>query len=63
MSPPPLREGIQFALSRPDGQPAADGAPPPYLDFLTVLGEFSNRLLEVDKTGKKGVLVYLQVCL
>ena len=37
------------------------GSSPPYLNFLTVLGEFSNRLLEVDKTGKKGVLVYLQV--
>lgn len=57
-----FREGIHFALSRPDSHTVADGTPPPYVDFLSVLGEFSNRLLEVDKTGKKGVLVYLQVC-
>ena len=57
---PPCREGISFVLSsRPDDHVA--GAPPPYIDFLTVLGEFSNRLIEVDRTGKKGVLVYLQV--
>ena len=37
------------------------GTPPPQIDFLAILGEFSNRLLEVDRTGKKGVLVYLQV--
>ena len=55
------REGINFALSRPSGISLADGAPPPYVYFLSVLGEFSNRLLEVDRTGKKGVLVYLQV--
>lgn len=53
------REGINFALSLPDG--ITIGAPPPYVKFLTVLSEFSNRLLEVDRTGKKGVLVYLQV--
>ena len=53
------REGITFALSHPEG--LVEGAPPPYVDFLSVLGEFSNRLLEVDKTGKKGVLVFLQV--
>jgi len=53
------RDGIVFALSQPDG----DGdplAPPPNLDFLLVLSEFSPRLLEVDRIGKKGVAVYLQ---
>lgn len=55
------REGINFALSLPEGHTVTVGAAPPYVDFLSVLGEFSNRLLEVDKTGKKGVLVYLQV--
>ena len=50
------REGIQYALS------GSGSAVPRYVDFLQVLAEFSNRLLEVDKTGKKGVLVYLQVC-
>lgn len=55
------REGIDFALSLPEGYAVTAGAAPPYVDFLSVLGEFSNRLLEVDKTGKKGVLVYLQV--
>ena len=53
------REGINFALSCPEGH--VEGTPPPYVAFLSVLGEFSNRLLEVDKTGKKGVLVFLQV--
>ena len=55
------REGINFALTRLEDH--TPGAPPPYIHFLSVLGEFSNRLLEVDRTGKKGVLVYLQVCL
>ena len=53
------REGINFALTRPEDH--TPGAPPPYINFLSVLGEFSNRLLEVDRTGKKGVLVFLQV--
>ncbi|CAI7999749.1 Cohesin subunit SA-2 [Geodia barretti] len=52
------REGINFALTRPEDH--TPGAPPPYIQFLSVLGEFSNRLLDVDRTGKKGVLVYLQ---
>lgn len=56
------REGINFALSLPVGHTVPAGAAPPYVDFLSVLGEFSNRLLEIDRTGKKGVLVYLQVC-
>ena len=57
----PCREGINFALTRPEDH--TPGAPPPYIQFLSVLGEFSNRLLDVDRTGKKGVLVYLQVSL
>lgn len=55
------REGINFALSLPVGHTVTAGAAPPYVDFLSVLGEFSNRLLEIDRTGKKGVLVFLQV--
>lgn len=57
-----FREGINFALSLPVGHTVTAGAGPPYVDFLSVLGEFSNRLLEIDRTGKKGVLVFLQVC-
>ena len=38
-------------------------APPtdaPYnLDFLEILTELSSRLLEVDRSGNKGLLVYL----
>ena len=52
------REGIQFALSRQDGQ--SDTEPPSNLEFLLVLAEFSFRLLEVDRTGRKGVLAYLE---
>lgn len=33
---------------------------PPYnLDFLEILTELSSRLLEVDRSGNKGLLVYL----
>ena len=33
---------------------------PPYnVDFLEVLTELSSRLLEVDRSGNKGLLVYL----
>ena len=48
-----------FALSRPneDDEPLS---PPPNLEFLLVLSEFSPRLLEIDRIGKKGVAVYLQ---
>ena len=48
-----------FALSRPneDDEPLS---PPLNLEFLLVLSEFSPRLLEIDRTGKKGVAVYLQ---
>ena len=53
------RDGIVFALSRPDGDDNPL-SPPPNLEFLLVLSEFSPRLLEVDRTGKKGVAVYLQ---
>lgn len=53
------RDGIVFALSRPD-EDADPLSPPPNLEFLLVLSEFSPRLLEIDRTGKKGVAVYLQ---
>ena len=33
--------------------------PPPHLDFLLVLTEFSQRLLMVDRSGEKGVLPFL----
>ena len=48
-----------FALSRPneDDEPLST---PPNLEFLLVLSEFSPRLLEIDRIGKKGVAVYLQ---
>ena len=48
-----------FALSRPD-EDDEPLSPPPNLEFLLVLSEFSPRLLEIDRTGKKGVAVYLQ---
>jgi len=34
---------------------------PPYnLDFLEILAELSSRLIEVDRSGNKGLLVYLR---
>ena len=48
-----FRDGIQYALAKV-GDTLLN------LDFLEVLAEFSWRLLEVDRTGKKGVLAYLQ---
>ena len=44
-------EGLDKTVT-PDG--------PPYnLDFLEILTELSSRLLEVDRSGNKGLLVYL----
>lgn len=33
--------------------------PPPHLDFLLILMEFSHRLLMVDRSGERGVLPFL----
>ena len=47
------REGIKLALQ---GSTADESqTPPPSLDFLEVIAEFSYRLLTVDRTGQKGV--------
>ena len=47
------REGIKLALQ---GRNAGESlTPPPFLDFLEVISEFSYRLLTVDRTGQKGV--------
>ena len=58
---PHHREGILFALSRPDADEDSDPyVPPPYLDFLLVLTEFCHRLLFVDRVGENsGVLPFL----
>lgn len=52
------REGIAYALEGLDKlAPPTDA---PYnLDFLEILTELSSRLLEVDRSGNKGLLVYL----
>ncbi len=34
--------------------------PPPNIDFLMILNEFSIRLLAVDRTGEKGVVSFLE---
>ena len=55
---PPCREAIVYALEGLDKTATPDG--PPYnLDFLEILTELSSRLLEVDRSGNKGLLVYL----
>lgn len=52
------REGIVYALEGLDKMAATDDVP--YnLDFLEILTELSSRLLEVDRSGNKGLLVYL----
>lgn len=57
---PHHREGILFALSRPDDEESDPYTPPPYLDFLLVLTEFCHRLLFVDRVGENsGVLPFL----
>ncbi len=33
--------------------------PPPNIDFLMILNEFSHRLLAVDRTGERGVVSFL----
>ena len=55
------RDGITFALEQlEDTVEGGTPVPPPNLDFLQVLSEFTYRLLEVDRTGKKGVAAYLE---
>lgn len=39
--------------------PVDHSKPPPHLDFLFILVEFSHRLLVVDRCGDKGVLPFL----
>lgn len=57
------REGIQFALSGVDSDlslaEVKEMDPPPNIDFLMILNEFSHRLLAVDRTGEKGVIAFL----
>ena len=50
------RDGIKYALScdGDDDEETGDDAPP-NLPFLDILSEFSFRLVQVDKTGSKGV--------
>ena len=50
-----------FSMSRHEtaGQAVNHSKPPPHLDFLTVLSEFSHRLLMVDRCGERGVLPFL----
>jgi len=52
------REGIAYALEGLD-KTSTPSEPPYNLDFLEVLTELSSRLLEVDRSGNKGLLVYL----
>ncbi|XP_038140709.1 cohesin subunit SA-2 isoform X1 [Cyprinodon tularosa] len=49
------RHGIEFVFQEFNQTP--DNATPPYLSYLTILSEFSNKLLKPDK---KTVLSYLQ---
>lgn len=55
------REGIVFSMSRETKRsgPVDHSKPPPHLDFLFILVEFSHRLLVVDRCGDKGVLPFL----
>lgn len=60
-----FREGIVFAMSR--HQPPTSGQeanvdfnqPPPHINFLYILSEFSNRLLAIDRSGDRGVVPFL----
>ncbi len=59
-----FREGVQFALEGLDSRLSLDEVlamdPPPNIDFLMILNEFSPRLLAVDRTGEKGVISFLE---
>ena len=49
-----------FAMSRHKVSGSVDHTkPPPNLDFLLILSEFSPRLLMVDRCGERGVLPFL----
>lgn len=49
-----------FALSRGHEVAEVDHSkPPPNVDFLLILSEFSHRLLVVDRCGERGVLPFL----
>ena len=50
------RDGITYALACTNGELDADN-PPPHLDFLEVVSEFSYHLIDVDR---RGVLAFLQ---
>ena len=52
------RDGITYALEGLDKTTTPDD-PPHNVDFLEILTELSSRLLEVDRSGNKGLLVYL----
>ncbi|XP_032234908.2 cohesin subunit SA-1 isoform X2 [Nematostella vectensis] len=57
------REGIKYSLSRPQGKrqsPKKAEGPPPNLAFLDILGEFSFRLIQQDKSGRNGILAFLE---
>lgn len=49
------RNGVEFVFQ--DFRQTPDSATPPYLSYLTILSEFSNKLLKPDK---KAVFSYLQ---
>lgn len=49
-----------FAMSRHNVSGSVDHTkPPPNLEFLSILSEFSPRLLMVDRCGERGVLPFL----
>ena len=49
-----------FAMARHKTSGSVNYAkPPPNLDFLMLLSEFSHRLLMVDRCGERGVLPFL----
>ena len=49
-----------FAMSRHKASGQVNHSkPPPNLDFLVLLSEFSHRLLMVDRCGERGVLPFL----
>lgn len=49
------RDGIKFALQRENDEDIL--TPPPQLDFIEVIAEFSFRLVNVDISGDKGMYV------
>ncbi|XP_065886790.1 cohesin subunit SA-1-like [Dysidea avara] len=51
------REGIAYAL---EGLDKTSSDPPYNVDFLEILAELSSRLIEVDRSGNRGLTVYLK---